>query len=96
MGLQEESIKLKNILEKIIRPIVKEETKSCLRLYKAKIITAPNDTTCEVQLVGDKTTMNLPFSSAVSSAVEGDLVWVATLYDSFSNAVVYNFLNFGG
>nr|DAU13422.1 MAG TPA: hemolytic lectin [Caudoviricetes sp.] len=88
------SEKIRQAISKIVRDILVEETKSCFRIYKAKVVTVPNGTTCEIQLVGDEKTMNLPYSSKVSNVLVGAMVWVATIYDSFSNAIVWETINF--
>lgn len=97
----EESAKLKQALTPIIEKIVDERTRSCLRTYKAKVVTAPDSTTgkCVVQLMGQSglsnpTTLSLPYSTAVSSVSVGQMVWVATTYNSWRNAVVWQKIDF--
>lgn len=94
MGLKEESEKIRRSIEKIVKETIQKEEKPCLRLYKAKVVTAPNGTTCEVQLVGDSNTMALPYSSMVNNVIQDDFVWVGTIYGSFSNAFVLFPLDF--
>lgn len=94
MGDLTESAKLRNAIKKIVKQVIDEEEKPCFRLYKAQITSAPNGTTCTVQLDGYTNTINLPYSSAVQYVNVGDMVWVATLYNSFSNAIVFCPINF--
>lgn len=94
MGLNEESAKLKNSLKKIIKECIKEEEKSCLRLYKAVVKTVPDGSTCGVQVLGDTKTINLKYATAVSGVNVDDFVWVSTLYNSFSNAIVFATIDF--
>lgn len=91
-----ELFKIKQSLKKIIKEVIAEETKPCFRVYKAKVITAPNTETqtCGVQLIGDNKTINLPYSSKVASITVDSFVWVATLYNSFSNAIVWETVDF--
>lgn len=92
--IMNESVRIRHSIKKIVKEVIAEETKECLRLFKAEVITAPNGSTCEIQLVGDKKTMNLPYSSKVSSVKKGSMVWVVTIYNSFSNAIVWETINF--
>lgn len=87
-------LRIKQSLRKIIKEVIDEETKPCFRLYQAKITTAPNGTTCGVQLLGDTQTINLPYSSKIANASIGSFVWVATIYNSFSNAIVWETIDF--
>lgn len=87
-------LKIKQSLKKIIKEVVDEDTKPCLRLYQAQITTPPNGATCGVQLIGDNNSIDLPYSNIITSAKIGDFVWVATIYDSFSNAIVYAPIDF--
>lgn len=91
-----ESGKIRQAISKIVRDILAEETKSCFRLYKAKVVTAPtpNSSTCEIQLAGDEKTMSLPYSTKISNITAGSMVWVATIYNSFSNAIVWETIDF--
>lgn len=89
-----ESGKIRQAISKIVRDILAEETKSCFRLYKGKVVTAPNGSTCEIQLAGDEKTMSLPYSTKVSNITAGSMVWVATIYNSFSNAIVWETIDF--
>lgn len=91
--------KFVRVLEGIARKVVLEETKNCLRLYKATIIKAPyvNETlgaVCDVLLSGDSQTLTLPYSSKISNVSAGELVWVASFYGSFVNAIVWEKLYF--
>lgn len=87
--IMSESARIRRAITTIVREVIDETTKPCFRIYKAKVITAPNGSTCKVQLVGDDNQMDLPYSADVTSVKAGAMVWVATIYDSFSNAVVW-------
>lgn len=94
MDIREDSARVKAILKKIIKKVVDEECKPCFRVYKAKVVEAPNGQTCTVKILGDNNTMALPYSSKVSAVVENDFVWVATIYNNFSNAIVWETIDF--
>ena len=87
-------LRIKQALKKIIKEVIDEETKPCFRLYQAKVTTVPNGNTCGIQLLADTQTINLPYSSKVSNVKVGDFVWVATIYNSFSNAIVWETIDF--
>lgn len=94
-----ESEKLKAALAPIVRDIMRSdpEYNSCLRVKKAKVIVAPNTTTnvCTVQIVGDTTELTIPFSSRVTSATAGEMVWVLIISNSLSSAIVWEKIRFG-
>ena len=89
-------LRIKQSLNKIIKEVIAEETKPCFRVYKAKVITAPNTETqtCGVQLLGDNKVINIPYSSKVANVTTNSFVWVATIYNSFSNAIVWETIDF--
>lgn len=91
-----ESEALKSALTPFIQKIVDERTRECLRTYKGKIIEPPNAATgkCKVQLIGQDLTLPLPYSTAVSGVSVNDMVWVATTYNSWKNAVVWQKIKF--
>lgn len=89
-----ESARIRQSITRIVSEVITDKAKSCLRVYKAQVKTAPNGSTCEVQLIGDDNTMNLPYSSECANVQKDSMVWVATLYDSFSNAIVWQPDNF--
>lgn len=91
-----ESSKLKQNLTAFIEKVIEDKTKDCLRTYKATVVTAPNSSTgkCVVRLAGQSTELSLPYSTAVSSVSAGSMVWVATTYNSFKNAVVWQKIDF--
>lgn len=89
-----DSAKIRQSIRKIVKQVLEEETKPCFRIYKAQIKGLPNGKTCEVQIVGDENTINLPYSSSISSVAVNDMVWVATIYNSFSNAIVWQPIDF--
>lgn len=90
MGKREESTKIKKILEDLITSNVEKLCKPCFRLYKAQLQANINngDSTCSVRLNGDGEILILPFSQSIRSLTEGAFVWVATIYNNFSNAIV--------
>ena len=47
------SEQIRKSIEEVVRETIKKETKDCFRIYKAKVISAPNGNTCTVQIVGD-------------------------------------------
>lgn len=96
MNVFSQSEQLKQALTPFINKLIDERTKECLRTYKAKVVTAPNIETgkCEVQLLGHFTTISLPYSTAVSNVLVGDMVWVATTYNSWRNGVVWQKIKF--
>lgn len=96
MNLFGDASELKRAIEPFIKKVIDEQTRECLRTYKAKVITAPNLTTgkCEIQLIGETATLLLPYSTAVSNVVANDMVWVATTYNSWRNAVVWQKIDF--
>ena len=87
---------IRKALNPYIKRIVEEQTKECLRTYKAKVIVKPNQTTgkCGIQLIGQDQVLQLPYSTAVASVGVGDMVWVATTYNSWRNAVVWQKIDF--
>lgn len=87
--IMNESARIRQAITKIVKEVIAEETKPCFRVYKAQVKEAPNGKTCKVQLVGDENTIDLSYSSECARVTIGSMVWVATLYDSFSNAVVW-------
>ena len=94
MNTLNKSQRIKQLLTDLIGEVVKEATKECFRVYKAKVISAPNGSTCSVRLIGDTETLDLPYSSKVASVSVGQVVWVATLYNNFRNAIVWETYNF--
>lgn len=93
MNKIKESQKLKSMLESVVAEVVKTYTKECFRVYKATI-TGKSSTTFTVQLVGDTNSLTLPFSSKVANAPIGSVVWVATIYNDFRNAIVWETADF--
>lgn len=90
---------IKNMLKGLIKETIAEETKNCFRVYRARVLRLPyNDPNlgrvCQVQIVGDQSVLSIPFSSRVASMRIGDMVLVATLYNSFQNAIVWETYNF--
>lgn len=96
MDLFNQSNKLKQALLPFLEKVINEKTKECLRTYKAKVTTAPNQETgkCGITLMGQKTELLLPYSTAVKNVSVGDMVLVATTYNSWRNAVVWQKADF--
>lgn len=83
--------KIRKSIETIVRNVVEPMMRPCLRVYKAKVSTSPyldanGKTVCSVQLIGEQTeiTVETDFSDLTS----GQIVYVATIYNSFSNAFI--------
>ena len=87
------SEQIRKSIETVVREIIKKETKDCFRIYKAKVITAPNGTTCTVQLIGDSTQLTIPYSSKCADVTANQFVWIAAPY-GFRNAIVCETVNF--
>ncbi len=93
-SLLEQSAALRRMIEAVARDVVKEETRACLRVYKATVVMPPSGDVCEVRLTGDDTVLALPYSSAVASVTVGETVLVAVIYGSMRNAIVWQKTNF--
>lgn len=89
-----ESKRLRSQMKRLIQEVVKEETRACFRVYKAVVVIAPNGTSCGVRLVGEQSELTLPYSSKVASVAVGDIVWVATIFGTLSNAIVWETADF--
>lgn len=90
----ENSSAYKSAFRQISREAFREDAKSCIRVYKAVVITAPYidenlGKVCQVRLCGDQTVLTLPYASTADNIIEEDMVWVMTTYDSFRNAIVW-------
>ena len=99
MNLLSESKQIKELIKKVVSKQVKEETKSCFRVYKAKVVQGPYideilGSVCQVSLFGDTTVLTIPYSSKVQNMAVGDIVLVATIFNSFRNAIVWETPNF--
>ena len=70
------------------QPKVADATRSCFRLEKATVKTAPSGGTVAVQLPFDETVLNLPYASSLSGLTAGQSVWVGIPYSDLSNGVV--------
>lgn len=70
------------------QPKVADATRSCLRLEKATVKTAPSGGTVAVQFPFDDTVLNLPYVSSLSGLTAGQSVWVGIPYSDLSNGVV--------
>jgi hypothetical protein len=83
---------IRTAIENIAREICREETRDCLRLYKATVTMAAavGGSEMGVKLVGDATELFLPYKSTVSDAAVGSAVWVAKIYGSWRNAIVWD------
>ena len=90
-SLLNDSERIERALRPVIRRIVEEETRSCMRVMKAVVSTAPDAQSglCGVKLIGEDSELILPFSSAVAGVAAGDCVLVAVIYGSWRNAIVW-------
>ena len=70
------------------QPKVADVTRSCLRLEKATVKTAPSGGTVAVQFPFDEAVLNLPYASSLSGLTAGQSVWVGIPYSDLSNGVV--------
>ena len=97
---KEEVDKTRRLLNTIIGRKVTNDTRECLRLYKATISTAYDTQakTCGVKLVGDETEITAKCTRSMAQKVVGDVVWVAMPFSNARNAVVWgdSGLNVGG
>ena len=94
MSKWNDSRELKSAIEAVCREAIQKETKECFRVYRATVVKGPyTDPTlgdvCQVVLVGDESVLTLPFSKSTSSMRAGDSVLVATISDTFRNAIVW-------
>lgn len=96
MALIDDAKAVRSALAEVIRQEVEALTEDCFRLKKAVVTSAPNSTTrkCGVKLVGDNTSLSIPYSSEVASVSVGDVVWVAYWGGSMRNAIVWQTANF--
>ena len=94
MSILSDAAAFREAIAQIVRDEIQNETRDCFWVRKAIVTAAPNGTVCQVKLVGDDTTLSLPYSSAVSSVSIGDAVWVAILFGSMRNAIVWETYNF--
>ncbi|MBR5286196.1 MAG: hypothetical protein IKU30_04795 [Clostridia bacterium] len=85
---------IKNAIEQICLDVIDKSTADCFRLKKAKVVSAPNGSTCSVRLVGDTTVIDLPYSSRTSTVAVGDIVWVGVIGNNMASAIVYEKQNF--
>lgn len=99
----EESKRIKKSIETVVSDVIDDKTRSCFRLYKAIVISAPesdsnNKLFCDITLIGEETVLHLPCSTAVENVIAGDIVWIAVLYNSWNNAIVWvpSDFNLGG
>ena len=89
MSILSDAAAFREAIAQIVRDEIQSETRDCFRVRKAKVTTAPTATVMGVQLVGDETELFLPYSSVVSDALVGDVVWVGILFGSMRNAFVW-------
>lgn len=99
-----ESERIKKAIERVADKRIDEQTKDCLRLYKAILINPANNGICGVSLIGDVNTdgsnnvLNLPYSQHIEDLPSGSIVWIAVIFNSWANAIVWADaqLNVGG
>lgn len=70
-----------------MKPKIEKMMLNNVKFFRAQVVSNPGNNTLEVQQAFDTTTMTLPCSTGVSSAVAGDQVTVLVM-GSLSNAVV--------
>ena len=86
MSILDDSDQLKRALKPIILDIIKNDSdfKSCFRVYKATVVSVPSTvlgvTGCLVKIAGD--------------VAVGDAVWVAVIFNSWRNAIVWQKIDF--
>lgn len=99
-----ESERIKKAIERVADKRIDEQTKDCLRLYKAILINPANNGICGVSLIGDinidgsNNVLNLPYSQLIEDLPVGSIVWIAVIFNSWANAIVWADaqLNVGG
>lgn len=94
MDKLQKSQELTSEMKNLIKKTVESATRDCFRVYKAEVVSAPSNGLCTVQLIGDSTALSLPYSSKCASVSVGSVVWVAVLFGSFRNAVVWETADF--
>lgn len=94
MSILSDAADFREAITSVVRDEIEKQTRDCMRVRKAVVTSAPNGSVCGVRFVGDDTVLSLPYSSAVSSVSVGDAVWVAVLYGSLRNAVVWETAKF--
>lgn len=90
--------RVKKALTQIIKDVLHNDNdfRSCFRVYQAKVTAAPSTLTgrCSVRLTSQNKDITIPFSSACADCSVGDMVLVATISNSFRNAVVWQKYDF--
>ncbi len=86
-----ESAQIRKVITDIATDAANEATSSAFRVYKAVVTSPANVTTATmgVRRTGDTTVMDLPYTPSVASAKVGDVVWIATVNNSWLNAIVW-------
>lgn len=88
---------IKGIIQQIAKEEAEKVARSCCRIYQAVFVessTAEHPGKVAVRLVGEQTTINVPFVDISSSSLiptAGDTVHVVCLYDNFKNAFAVKF-----
>ena len=91
-----QSGEIKKAIESIASNIVEENTRSCFRIVKAKVTTAINSGKIGVKVPPNDLELFLPYSSACNNLAVGDLCWVALIFSSWKNAIVWQPIKFDG
>lgn len=89
-----ESRTIRRYIEQVAKDVVKKETQDCFRLRKAVVVFPPDGSTCTVQFVGETQELTFPYSSKVANVNAGETVWVAIIFGSLRNAIVWETGNF--
>lgn len=82
---------LKKAVETIAKSASRQQNAAAFRLYKAVVTDPPDQETRigKIRFAGERTKIKLKFVNNTKSSVVGDIVWVATVFDSLRNAVVW-------
>ena len=85
---------LKKMIRLVVEEVVGDLTRSCFRCYKATVVKPPYQdpvfgNVCKIKLVGDSQVIAVAYTSQMQYMQTGDVVWVATFYNSFRNAIVW-------
>lgn len=81
-----EALKIWQALKPMIDSEIKQQTKSCIRAKKMRVMTAPNGFTVGVaEPYGE--VFNVPYSTAISNVNVGESVWVWWFYGNASTMI---------
>lgn len=89
-----ESKQIRRAIERIVRDVVRVETRNCIRARKAVVVSEPDGQACTVRFIGETATLKLPYSSRVADVTQGATVLVATFGNNLANSVVWERTSF--